>query len=142
LDEAGALIAARVLPRPDVGALLVQIVDKGPETVAARGFAAGLALRGPAPSDGDDADPDGDLLGGGYDATNPLARLPAIPPALTGKAKLAAWMADALVHCPHATVQTIAEQTSRGALGGDRMVLGRAAAKKPSLLYVLCNESK
>ena len=66
-------------------------MDSGPETVAARGFAAGLALRVPAPGDGIEADPDGDLVGVVYDATKPLARLPAMAAALTGKAKLAAW---------------------------------------------------
>jgi hypothetical protein len=140
LDEEGAELAARVLPRPDVSALLEQIANGGGDSAAARGFAAGLALRVPLLDE--DTEDDGELVGIVYDAVKPLARLPAAAPALTGKAKLAAWMAEALTASPFATAELIAEQTAKGSLGGDRMVLGRAAARKPGLLQALGEASK
>lgn len=166
LDEEGAAIAAQVLPRAEVIALLEQIVEgvagggaaasgatapssaasagSGPSSAAsaARGFSAGLALRAP-PAGGDgEEDADGDLVGLVYDAVKPLARLPASAPALTGKAKLAAWMAEGLTTCPHAPPEALAEQASRGSLGGDRLVLARAAARSPGLVARLCEASR
>jgi len=138
LDEEGAVLAARVLPRSDVAVLLEHIVNGGGETQAARGFSAGLALRAPSPGAEDESDGgDGDLVGVVYDVVKPLARLPANA-ALTGKARLAAWMADGLCASPHVSVDAIAEQTSRGSLGGDRMVLARVTARKRPLLPELC----
>jgi hypothetical protein len=138
LDEEGASIAAQVLPRPDVIGLLERIVDQGPGSPAARGFSAGLALRTPAPGEQGDGDADADLVGVVYDAVKPLARLPAAAPALTGKAKLAAWMADGLTACAHVSIEAIAERASHGSLGGDRLVLGRAAARDRRLVAALC----
>lgn len=142
LDEEGAAIAAQVLPRHEVIAVLEQIASAGPGSVAARGFSAGLALRAPSPGDPEGDDADGDLVALVYDAVKPLARLPASAPALTGKSKLAAWMAEGLATCPHASIDAIAEQASRGSLGGDRLVLARAAAKRPDLVPALCEASR
>lgn len=142
LDEEGAAIAACVLPRAEVTALLDQIVNGGTGTSAARGFSAGLALRTPPPGDEGEADADGDLVALVYDVVKPLARLPVSGGALTGKAKLAAWMAEGLVTSPHASIAAIAEHTGKGSLGGDRVVLARAAQRSPSLVPALCEAAR
>ncbi len=141
LDEEGAAIAARVLSRFEVAALAEQIVDGGAATGAARGFSAGLALRPPPAADDDEASPD-ELVALVYDLVHPLARLAVNAGSLTGKAKLAAWMADGLANCPHVTPAAIAEQAGRGSLGGDRMVLARAAQKSRSLVPDLCEAAR
>lgn len=142
LDEEGAAIAAQVLPRPELIGVLEQIAAGGVAEPSARGFSAGLALRAIVPFDEADESVDADLVHLVYDAVKPLARLPASAPALTGKAKLAAWMAEGLVTCPHVSIDAIAEQTSRGSLGGDRLVLARAAAKSAALVSALCEASR
>lgn len=141
LDEEGAALAARVLSRFEVAALAEQIVDGGAATGAARGFSAGLALRPPPADDDDEASPD-ELVALVYDLVHPLARLAVSAGSLTGKAKLAAWMADGLANCPHVTPVAIAEHAARGSLGGDRMVLARAAQKSRSLVPDLCDAAR
>lgn len=142
LDEEGAAIAAQVLPRPEVIALLERIVEGGAGQAAARGFSAGLALRAPVPGEQGEDPAEGDLVGVVYDAVKPLARLPTSAPALTGKAKLAAWMAEGLTACPHVSIEAIAGQASLGSLGGDRLVLARAACLDRGLVPALCEASK
>lgn len=139
LDEEGAALAAQVLARPEVIALLERIASGTLDAQAARGFSAGLALR-TAASDEAAPDADTDLVNLVYDAVKPLARVPVeiTGSPLTGKAKLATWMAAGLTSCPHVSVEALADKLARVSLGADRLVLARAAAKKRDLVPALC----
>ncbi|MEZ4300057.1 MAG: hypothetical protein R3B70_34235 [Polyangiaceae bacterium] len=143
LDEEGALIAAEVLSRAEVIGLLDRVVDTGPASPPSRGFSTGLALRCALPGDEEDdaGENDGDLVCIVYDAMKPLARLPASAPSLTGKAKLAAWMAESLMASPFTSTAEVLSRASRGSLAGDRMVLARAASRNADLVPALCDLS-
>jgi len=155
LDEEGAAVAARVLPRTEAAQLLERVAEGGaaasareasggqrPSASAARGFAAGLALRAPAIDDEETGDPEAELVAFVYDAIKPVGRLPSSAPSLTGKARLAAWMADGLAESAHVAAAAIAEHTARGSLGAGGLVLARAAAKRPDLVREITKAAK
>ncbi|MBK8258982.1 MAG: hypothetical protein IPK82_40770 [Polyangiaceae bacterium] len=138
LDEEGATLAAQVLARHEVIALLDHVVAAGAKSPLARGFSAGLALRTPPSNENAEAeDADGELVGIVYEAVKPLARLTEGTPSFTGKAKLSWWMANGLMTCTHVSIDTIAEQAIRGALVSNRPVLAHASATKPELVRAL-----
>ena len=140
LDEEGAKLAARVLPREGVLHLVTTTPPLTIAHAANRGLAAGLCLR--APHDGG-----GELRATIADVAQALSCVSDQYGILTGKARLAAWFGQGLARCYHppasagphsstavaqAAAQPFAEQlcTSSAALGP---ILTRAFAGAPAV---------
>lgn len=142
LDEEGAMLAALVLPRKDLGALLDQALDLGLGSPVVVGLAAGFALRPPSPLGspaGFDADGDEtELTEVVYDAVKSLARMTTAESRLTGKARLAAWAAEGLLRSSAVDRERLLFDLERSPLAADRMVLARASAMRPSLVREMC----
>jgi hypothetical protein len=141
LDEEGAMLAALVLPRKDLGALLDQALDLGLGSPIVVSLAAGFALRPPSPlgspaglSDGDETE----LTEVVYDAVKSLARMTTSESRLTGKARLAAWAAEGLLRSSAVDRERLLFDLERSPIAADRMVLARGSAMRPSLVRELC----
>lgn len=125
LDAEGARLAGQVLPGARLAGLVARVATEGD---AARGaaLAAGVALRA------GDATPAAlvqELVGA-------LRRAEGGEPRLTGRARLAAWLAAGLAG---ATVDgELVRDLGRSALAAERMVLVRAATLRPALASELC----
>jgi hypothetical protein len=127
-DDEAALLAARALPRQNV-AKLVRVVCAGAEPPpAAAGLAAGIALRVPA-EDGGDAG----LRELVAESVKALSQASALYGALTGKARLAAWLADGLAQSASVDRDRLVDELGDGAVGGESQVLLRSAAFAPDL---------
>src|SRR5262249_41041715 len=127
LDPEGAMLAARVLPRAEVAAVVDQVIELGFESYQSACFAAGIALR-PGPREGDAEQDDSELTEIVYDVVKSLARTTTSESRLTGKARLAAWTAQALASAPVVDRNRLLAELGRGTLGAERMVLARGAA--------------
>ena len=115
LDDEGAMLAAQVLPRADLSALVEQVIGRGPSSSRAVSLAAGLALRPPARLRRDDGRRSGgrarrDRLRRG---AVPLPRAAARTSRLTGKARLAAWAAEGLGACARRSIARASSASSR-----------------------------
>lgn len=141
LDDEGALLAGQVLPRKELLALLEQMIDLGVEMTRALSFAAGLALR-PLVSHGAteeiDEEAEAELTEIVYDAVKSLSRTTTADSRLTGKARLAAWAAAGLARCEALSRDRVLHELARRPIGGERMILSRSAALRPSMVGELC----
>jgi len=130
LDDQGALIAAQVLPRAELGGLVEQVVGAGLESSRSFHLAAGLALRA-----ADDETEHTEIV---YDTVKTLASTTTSESRLTGKARLAAWTAEGLARCGDAATEPILEELADSPLGAERMILARGAAIRGALVSDLC----
>jgi hypothetical protein len=141
LDDEGALLAGLVLPRRDLSLLLDQIVDHGLASARATGLAAGVALRPLLPWEGD-ADGAGEAEAEHaevvYEAVKSLSRTTTAESRLTGKARLAAWAAEGLARCERVDRAHVLAYLTRRPIAGDRMILARGAALRPTMIGELC----
>ncbi|MSP25867.1 MAG: hypothetical protein EXR75_12045 [Myxococcales bacterium] len=133
LDEEGAFLAARALGRERVVALLESCAEAIP-CGAASGLALGLAVRHPAD----------ERLGGELafrelmaDAAKALSRAGEQYGTLTGKARLAAFIADALAANPMMTSHTLMEELCASPLASETVVLARTVRKRSGMLAEL-----
>jgi hypothetical protein len=126
LEQEGALLAARVLPRPAV----VRLIREAERADVAVGLAAGLALR-----DEDAEDERRELV---VDAAKALSQQPAQQQygALTGKARLAAWLGEGVAQCRHLDRRRLVAELTGDVIAGE--VLSRSVAVEPALLSELC----
>ncbi len=141
LDDEGALIAAKVLPRGELGPLLDRILDQGPSSRRAMSLAAGLALRPASAGDVSEAEGEAEVIELVYDAVKALSRSASSEGRLTGKARLAVWAAEGLTRCEAVDRARLSEDLGRRAIAGDRMVLGRAAALDATLIPALAKQA-
>lgn len=128
LDDEGALYAALVLGRRDIGPLLDKLLEEDSGTPKALHFAAGLGLRPPLPmgtppEHADEALAEHTELV--YDALKSLARTTAAGSRLTGKARLAAWISEGLARAASVSGEFILQELEKNPLAADRMVLSR-----------------
>ena len=129
LDLEGARLAGRALDEASVGSMLASRV-LGDETGIA--LAAGIAFRDDVVKT-DGADGDDALLA---QCVRALAGADRSGGVVTGKARLAAWLADGVASAvlgadaPAAAMDEIASALGRTTLAADRMVLGRVAGSK------------
>jgi hypothetical protein len=136
LDDEGALFAALVLPRRELGQLLDQMLDLGLRAPQAKGLAAGLALRSPVLPGSDEAHAEeqeaehAELV---YDAVKSLSRTTTSESRLTGKARLAAWAAEGLATSSAAHTRSVLDDLEKNPLAADRMILGRGCATREPL---------
>jgi hypothetical protein len=141
LDDEGALLAAIVLPRKDLGALVDQALDLGKASTALASLAAGIALRPPQPlgalaSEGD-AD-ESELTEVVYDAVKSLSRTTTSESRLTGKARFAAWVAEGLASSSAVQRGRLLQDMEANPIATDRMILARASATRADLVRELC----
>lgn len=143
LDDEGALIAAIVLPRKELGGLMDLVLDHGAAASSlASSFAAGVALRPPQPpgappSDEGEAEPE--LTEVVYDAVKSLSRTTKADSMLTGKARFAAWAAEGLASSSAVDKARLLLDLEAGPVAADRMILARASAARPGLIKELCD---
>ena len=143
LDDEGALLAARVLPRNELGLLVDTIVDMGTRSSRGASLAAGLALRSAATdAEEPDAAADAELAEIVYDVVKSLSRVARSEDRLTGKARLAAWAAEGLAASASVDRSCLLEQLAHGPIGAERMILARCAASSPGLVRELCGSAK
>lgn len=141
LDDEGARIAAQVLPRAELLGLLEQVLDRGIEGPLSTSLAAGLALRPRLPHDLADGDEDAaeaehtELV---YDAVKALSRTTTAESRLTGKARLSAWVGEGLGRCEAVDRARVLHDLARRPVGGERMILARSLACRPTMLGELC----
>jgi hypothetical protein len=115
LDEEGARLAARALDEASVGALITTRPLTDAIGVA---LAAGIALRD------DVAEEQGALLGSCIHALATADRSGGV---LTGKGRLASWLAEGVARAMANASDEVLEALGRTSLAADRMVLGRMA---------------
>jgi hypothetical protein len=120
LDAEGARLAGQVLPGAPLERLVARVAAEGGSPRGA-GLATGVALR-PA-----DATPVALVQA----LVRALARADGGEPRLTGRARLAAWLAAGLAGA--AVDGALLRDLGGGALAAERMVLVRAAAVRPAL---------
>lgn len=141
IDDEGALLAALVLPRKELIELLDQVLDRGMHTPAAVSLAAGFALRPPFPlgvSVEEEGVAEGELTDLVYDAVKSLSRTTTAESRLTGKARLAAWVAEGLGSSAAVDRAHLLKDLERGPIGTDRMILARSQAMRGDLVQELC----
>jgi hypothetical protein len=139
LDEEGALLAGLVLPQQALVGLLDQVLALGIDSTQAHSLAAGLALRSPKPSRGQEGpDKQAEIAEIGKAAVKSLTRTAAENNLLTGHARFAAWAATGMVRCEALDRDRILHHLSHLPLGSDRLILGRAVALRPTMLGELC----
>jgi len=124
LDEEGALLAARAL---DETALAGIVASRAHTVEVDRALAAGVAFRRGMASD---AETKGDLLA---HCAHVLAGADRTGGALTGKGRLASWLADGVAHAAQFAENDLVEALAWHTLAADRMVLGRASQKLPDV---------
>ncbi len=132
LDEEGAMWAARLLPRERVVGLVEACADR--EVPAVLGLAVGIGLR----------DPSDERLGGEEDYRELVVEVAkALSPrherygVLTGKARLAAWIADALMVTTSVSALELLAGLGVGPIAAEPLVLGRVL-RAPARLAQLC----
>jgi hypothetical protein len=130
LDEEGAMLAARVLPRERV-VHLVRCLSEEPSR-ASLGLAAGLALRRPEETGGEEGLRD--LVA---DAAKALSQAATRYGNLTGKARLALWLAEGLADSHSIDRRLLVDELCTGAIGGEGEVLGRSAGCRSALVEEL-----
>jgi hypothetical protein len=137
LDEEGALLAARALPRQNVAKLVRELCLRPEPPPAAAGLAAGLALRAP----GEDGGAEGlrDLVA---EAVKALMQASAHFGTLTGKARLAAWLSEGLASSGAVDRAALVDELASGAVGGETPVLLRCAASAPDLARELLDRAR
>jgi hypothetical protein len=124
LDAEGARLAGQVLPGARLAGLVARVAAEG-DAPRGAALAAGVALRA---RDTEQAALVQELM-------RALRRSGGGEPRLTGRARLAAWLAAGLAG---ATVDgELARALGRGALAAERMVLIRAATLRPALAGAL-----
>jgi hypothetical protein len=128
LDEEGALMAARALPRP----LVVKLIREAERLEVSVGLATGLALRA------EDAEAERrELI---VEVAKALSQQPAQQPgqygSLTGKARLAAWLAEGIARCRHLDRRRFVTDLVGDVIAGE--VLARSVTAAPDLLAELC----
>ncbi|HMI82505.1 MAG TPA: hypothetical protein VK550_00360 [Polyangiaceae bacterium] len=130
LDEEGAFLAARHLDPEGLHSLVAQATgpDQDPLDARGAGIGVGLGLRrsneiGEA-GDGHDAQLSNDIV-------HLLTRQPNAETRLTGKARVALWIAQSLARSRMVAAGDL-HLIAPGALAGDRMVLHRWAASLPA----------
>jgi hypothetical protein len=141
LDDEGARIAAQVLPRAELLGLLEQVLDRGIEGPLSTSLAAGLALRPRLPhdlADGDEDAADAEHTELVYDAVKALSRTTTAESRLTGKARLSAWVGEGLGRCEAVDRARMLHDLARRPVGGERMILARSLACRPTMLGELC----
>ncbi len=127
LDEEGAALAARVLPPARVVALLREGLARREISV---GLAAGLALRGDDP-----LEERRELV---VDACKALSQAADEYGALTGKARLAAWLGEGLAACRHLSCSALVSGLTGEEIAGEAPVMTRMVACSPSVARELC----
>jgi hypothetical protein len=145
LDDEGAFLAGQVLPRTELLGLLEQLIDLGVETARALSFAAGLALRPLVPQGAVeelDEEAAAELTEIVYDAVKSLSRTTTADSRLTGKARLAAWAAAGMARCEGIDRERLLHDLSRRPIGGERMILARSVALRPSMIGELCQGAR
>ncbi|MFO0758866.1 MAG: hypothetical protein U0359_20405 [Byssovorax sp.] len=144
LDDEGARLAAQVLPRDELLALLDRALDHGVEGALCRCLGAGLGLRPRAPHGAEDEAAEEllhiELV---YDAVKALTRTTTAESRLTGKARFSSWVAEALFAAPLAggaalDGRRMLRDLGRRSVGGERMILARGLAQKSAMLADLC----
>ena len=132
LDEEGAMWAARLLPRERVVGLVHACAEN--ESPASVGLAVGIGLR----------DPQDERLGGEEDYRELVTDVAkALSPrlerygGLTGKARLAAWIADGLAVSSAVPAAELVADFDVGPIAAEPLVLGRAM-RSPGRLVELC----
>jgi hypothetical protein len=120
LDLEGARLAGHALDEASVGSMVASR-PLGDEIGVA--LAAGIAFRDDTVKRDADDDADDVLLA---QCVRALAGADRTGGVVTGKARLAAWLADGV---SHAGIEDVASAMGRTSLAADRMVLGRVAAK-------------
>jgi hypothetical protein len=136
LDQEGALLAALVLPRRELGQLLDQMLDLGMRAQQATSLAAGLALRSPVPpgsSEGLVEEHEAEHAEVVYDAVKSLSRTTTAESRLTGKARLVAWAAEGVAMSSAVEPARVLNDLAKNPLAADRMVLARACAIREPL---------
>ena len=142
LDPEGALLAARVLPRRELGELLDRMVGDDLRSPLALGLAAGLALRPATPlGHPEGGDEDGELTEVVYEAVKSLSRTTTADSRLTGKARLAAWAAEGLARAACVDRAALLSDLGLHPIGADRMVLARGATLRASMVPELCERA-
>lgn len=131
IDDEGASIAAIVLSRAELGAL----VDGAIEATApcSASLAAGLALR-PVIALGAEDEDETEHTEIVYDAVKSLARTTTATSRLTGKARLAAWTAEGLARSQAIDRADLPSRLSARPLAAARVVLARAIALDNELI--------
>ncbi len=137
LDEEGAMMAARALGRERVVGLIAACATALP-CHAGTGLALGLGLRHPFD----------ERLGGEAEfrelmseAAKALSRAGEQFGALTGKARLAAFVSDALVASPRLDAGMLTAGLATAPLASETVVLARSAKKRSELVVELCAAS-
>jgi hypothetical protein len=135
LDEEGAMWAARLLPRERVVALVEACVER--DEASAVGLAVGVGLR----------EPTDDRLGGEEDYRELVVEVAKALSArlerhggLTGKARLAAWIADGLARTRCLDPAHLIRDLDAGPIASEPLVLG-LALRDPTRLAELCAEA-
>jgi hypothetical protein len=136
LDEEAAFFAGQALPRASLAQLLGALPGAArPEAVT--GLAAGIAVRR-AQGGGLGREDESDLREVVADAAKALSHAPQAYGALTGKARVAAWLADGIATTRASDAGALTELFAHAPLAAERMVLARACARTPALLGAMC----
>lgn len=133
LDDEGAALAARVLPPAQVVGLIRRVCRPPGLVVPLVGLAAGLAVRKPEDSGGDDG-----LRELVAEVVKALSGAADRFGSLTGKARLAAWLGEGLAKSHALEATWLVRELLCGVIGGEGPVLARGAAMGPELLPALC----
>jgi hypothetical protein len=130
LDEEGAFLGASHLGQQELHALVAQATGLDQDPLDARGTGVGVGLGLRRPSEIDDAeggDRNGDSTQLSQDIVHLVSRQPNAETNLTGKARVALWIAQCLARSRIVDASDL-HVIAPGALAGDRMVLHRWAA--------------
>jgi hypothetical protein len=134
LDEEGAFLAARHLPSDALPALIAQATNHEPDPFGprARGVGVGFGLRRAHPeAAGEDA-----LLTS--EIVHLVTKRANVESRLTGKARVANWIADCLGRSRAVEPPELARLLLPGTLASDRMVLRRWASDHKASLATAC----
>lgn len=135
-DEAeGRRLATRVLPQELILSLLEQ---HGEDRDAQHSYACGLALRSSLDRIDSSEEAFRELVA---ELCKTLARLPTTGNAhLTGKARLADWLAQGIAHA-NIPAKQLSEELARNGLASQPMVFGRCLLTQPGILEALCKQA-
>jgi hypothetical protein len=130
LDEEGAFLGARHLDQEELHSLVAQATAPDQDPLGARGAGIGVGLGLRRSVDVGNAD-DGNDTQLSNDIVHLVTRQPHLETRLTGKARVALWMAQCLARSGIVAPGDL-HLIAAGALAGDRMVLYRWAAAAPA----------